>query len=146
MFQQNSDMFSFEDSCFAVQKSKESCGRIVMWKEFNLINSFTLEASFMGPNRGSKAGLHFNTTHLRQIGKDFCKTLVDFQRDAEKVQTIANELKVRYPQGGTSGGPGADFMLEQTATTTPAATAHPTAQQPNDAQPSGQNAPDEEEE
>ena len=57
MFQQNSDMFSFEDSCFAVQKSKESCGRIVMWKEFNLINSFTLEASFMCPNRVTREGL-----------------------------------------------------------------------------------------
>lgn len=113
MFQQNNDMFSFEDCCFAVQKSKESCGRVVMWREFNLINSFTLEVSFMGPNRGSKAGLHFNTTHLRQIGRDFCKTLVDFQRDSDKVQTIVNELRIRYPQGGTSGAAGADFMLEQ---------------------------------
>ena len=35
-----------------------------MWREFNLVNSFTLEASFMGPNRGVHAGLHFNTTML----------------------------------------------------------------------------------
>jgi len=62
LFQQNSDMFSFEDCCFAIQKSKETCGRIVMWKEFNLINSFTLECSFMGPNKGHSAGLHFNLT------------------------------------------------------------------------------------
>ena len=35
-----------------------------MFKEFNLVNSFTLEASFMGPNKGVHAGLHFNTTML----------------------------------------------------------------------------------
>lgn len=74
-------MFSFEDCNFAVQKSKETCGRVVMWKEFNLINSFTLELSFMGPNKGVNAGLHFNTTHMRDIGKGFCETLVDYTRD-----------------------------------------------------------------
>jgi len=71
-------MFSFEGCCFAIQKSKETCGRIVMWREFNLINSFTLEVSFLGPNRGSCAGLHFNTNHMKAIGRDFCETLVDY--------------------------------------------------------------------
>lgn len=71
-------MFSFEDCCFAVQKSKETCGRIVMWREFNLINSFTLEQSFMGPNRGVNAGMHFNTTHMRELGRAFCVTLSDY--------------------------------------------------------------------
>jgi cytosolic carboxypeptidase protein 2/3 len=62
-------MFSFEDCCFAIQKSKETCGRIVMWKEFNLINSFTLEVSFLGTNKGITAGTHFNTTQLKMIGR-----------------------------------------------------------------------------
>jgi hypothetical protein len=69
-------MFSFEDCCFAIQKSKETCGRIVMWKEFNLINSFTLESSFLGPNRGVHAGMHFNSTMLKDVGRSFCETLV----------------------------------------------------------------------
>ncbi len=81
LFHENSDMFGFEDSCFAVQKSKETTGRVVMWREFNLINSFTLEASFMGPTKGVNAGLHFNPTHLAQMGKLFCKTLVDYVQD-----------------------------------------------------------------
>ena len=57
-------MFSFEDCNFQVQKSKESAARCVMWKEFQLVNSFTLEVSFLGPNRGTESGLHFNMTHL----------------------------------------------------------------------------------
>lgn len=74
-----------------------------MWREFNLINSFTLEMSFLGPNKGVNAGLHFNTTNMREVGKDFCHTLFDFHKDQEKVALVMNELKVRYPNGGTSG-------------------------------------------
>jgi len=58
-------MFSFEDCCFAVQKSKETCARIVMWREFSLFNSFTLEISFLGPNKGVNKGSHFNITHMK---------------------------------------------------------------------------------
>jgi regulator of sigma D len=68
-----------------------------MWREFNLINSFTLEISFMGPNRGVNAGLHFNTKMMRQIGRDFCQTLVDYVMNQDLVNKILAELKVRYP-------------------------------------------------
>ena len=91
------DMFCFEGCCFAIQKSKEACGRQVMWREFSLINSFTLEISFMGPNRGVNAGLHFNTRMMRDVGKDFCETLVDYVQNHELVSKILQELKVRYP-------------------------------------------------
>ena len=78
LFHENIDMFGFEDCSFVVQKSKDATSRVVMWREFQLVNSFTLEASFLGPNRGVNAGLHFNTTHLQIMGRAFCKTLVDY--------------------------------------------------------------------
>jgi hypothetical protein len=65
-------MFSFHDCNFAIQKSKETCGRVVMFKDFNLVNSYTLEASFLGPNKGVFNGLHFNTQHMQMIGRVFC--------------------------------------------------------------------------
>ena len=49
-----------------------------MWREFNLINSFTLEASFCGPTRGLYKGSHFNPTVLEIMGRVFCKTLADY--------------------------------------------------------------------
>lgn len=82
-------MFCFDGCCFAVQKAKEACGRQVMWREFNLINSFTLEISFMGPNRGQNAGLHFNTTHMKQIGKAFCESLYDYVQDPDLVSKVS---------------------------------------------------------
>ncbi len=72
-----------------MQKAKEACGRQVMWREFNLINSFTLEISFMGPNRGQNAGLHFNTTHMKQIGKAFCESLYDYVQDPDLVSKVS---------------------------------------------------------
>ncbi len=44
--------FSFDDCNFNVQKDKESTGRVVVNREYNVNNSFTLEASFFGPDIG----------------------------------------------------------------------------------------------
>lgn len=99
LFSENIDMFGFDDCSFLVQKSKESTARIVMWREFNLVNSFTLEASFLGPNKGSNSGLHFSSTHLQKMGHMFCRTLVDYVDSPERVSRAFNELKGRFPQG-----------------------------------------------
>lgn len=37
------NIFAYADCNFKVQKSKENTARVVLWREFNLINSFTLE-------------------------------------------------------------------------------------------------------
>lgn len=49
-----------------------------MWREFNLINSYTLEASFAGPSKGSLKGNHFNLMTLEVMGRVFCKSLADY--------------------------------------------------------------------
>lgn len=50
MYDRLSANFNFNGSSFVIHKSKESTGRVVMWREFQLINSFTCEASFCGPS------------------------------------------------------------------------------------------------
>jgi len=95
-------MFGFEDCSFAVQKNKETTARVVMWREFQLVNSYTLEVSFLGANRGENAGLHFNPNHLQIIGRVFCKTLADYANDSERVSQALLELRNRFPQGGVS--------------------------------------------
>lgn len=42
------DCFSFQETSFLIQKSKEATGRVVMHREFGIINSYTLEVSFCG--------------------------------------------------------------------------------------------------
>lgn len=88
LFSENNDNFSFDDCAFLVHKSKESCSRIVMWREFNLINSYTCEASFCGPTQGIHKNCHFNTMLLEKIGAVFCKTLVDMTDNKDRVKRI----------------------------------------------------------
>ena len=75
MYDQICPNFSFQGSSFNVQKAKESTGRVVMWREFSLINSYTCEASFCGPSQGLYKGFHFSIKMLIDMGKDFCRTL-----------------------------------------------------------------------
>ena len=48
LLSENSDMFRYYSSKFRNEKSKQKAARLVIWKEFNIMNSFTLEASFHG--------------------------------------------------------------------------------------------------
>ena len=42
-----------------------------------ITNSFTLEASYGGSNKGHKAYTHFNVRDYQQLGRYWCETLVD---------------------------------------------------------------------
>jgi hypothetical protein len=75
--------FSFDDCNFNVQKDKETTGRVVVNREFNVVNSFTLEASFLGPDKGSFQDWHFTPSQLRDLGKAFWIALN--QADSEEV-------------------------------------------------------------
>ena len=92
LFNDNFDYFNFEDCSFAVHKAKESCARVVMWREFNLINSFTLESSFCGPTRGCYRGYHFTSTMFETMGRMFCKSLVDYTVDEARSKQIFKDL------------------------------------------------------
>jgi len=61
-----------------VQKSKENTARVVVWREFNLINSFTLEASFAGPSMGREVGFHYGVQRLEEMGWAFCDAMLHY--------------------------------------------------------------------
>ena len=94
LLETNSELFSFNDCEFGMQKSKESTARIVIYKEFGIVNTYTIESSFCGADIGKYRDLHFNTQHLQEIGKDFCDTLLDFcDPNQNKVRSITEELE-----------------------------------------------------
>jgi hypothetical protein len=45
---QKSKLFSLKNCRFQIERSKESTARVVIFKEYNIMNSFTLECSFYG--------------------------------------------------------------------------------------------------
>lgn len=46
LLEQRNKIFNFADCKFANERDKESTGRMVMFKEFGILNSYTLEATF----------------------------------------------------------------------------------------------------
>ncbi len=97
LYHKNTEHFNFNNCNFVVQKGKDTCARVVMWREFNLINSFTLECSFCGPTTGLYKDCHFTTPILRDLGKTFCVTLCDYANDEFKVREAIKELEMLFP-------------------------------------------------
>lgn len=87
-FSQNHCSFSFEDCNFNMQKDKESTGRVVVRREYNVINSFTLEASLFGPDKGTYRDWHFTPNQLKHIGKTFWLSLNDMDDTKSKASLL----------------------------------------------------------
>lgn len=75
-----SPYFSFTDSRFGIQKSKENTARVSIFRDLgNVPCVFTLECSMGGQDFGKAKGFHFNREMLERLGKDFCRTLLVYK-------------------------------------------------------------------
>jgi len=81
-----------------------------MWKEFQLINSFTLESSFCGSTRGLYKDCHFTIPIYREMGKQFCITLRDYASNEQKVREAIQELEVLFPPPKADEGLSSQFQ------------------------------------
>ena len=101
--QRAKELFNFDYCAFSMRKSKESTGRIVMYKEFQIKNSFTLEATFAGTSddvNDEKLKRQFNQYDFMNIGKhtaeallDYHMTDLDINKKAKLFEDIASHLK-----------------------------------------------------
>lgn len=69
----------------------------MVWREFNLINSYTLECSFCGPSNGLYKDCHFTINLLKDVGRIFCETLKDYGSET-KAYTALQELENLFPK------------------------------------------------
>jgi len=97
LFSKMYENFRFDSCNFSVQKAREGTARVVMWREFNLINSFTLETTFCGPTEGRLQDCHFTIHTLKECGRQFCKTLLDYASNEPKVWEAIKELENMFP-------------------------------------------------
>ena len=70
------DYFSFEQSRFSMSKYKEGTARIAMFKELNIPNIFTMEASFCGASKGELKDKHFTTEAYMNLGRSFLEAMI----------------------------------------------------------------------
>lgn len=94
-FSKKHPSFSFDDCNFNVQKDRESTGRVVVRREYNVINSFTLEASLFGADRGVYKDTHFTPSQLRDVGKSFCLSLNDMD-DSKTHNQLVKQLETLF--------------------------------------------------
>ena len=69
----------------------------MLWRELNINNCYTLEISFCGADYGRYEYLHFNNEMFREIGNQFCVTILDLtDQDQSKVVKIQEEIDLNY--------------------------------------------------
>lgn len=108
------DYFSFEDSRFSNNLSKESTARVAMWRELQIPNVFTMETSFCGADKGVAKDQHFQVEHLQGMGRQllfalliYCKVdtekkIAEFKKlpsnDHKEMQLILDSEMVQKPK------------------------------------------------
>ena len=72
-------MFRFYSCKFRIQKSKLKAARVVLWKEFNIMNCFTLEASFHGYINIDRQTVELTTEMFESMGEIMGKGFLEYQ-------------------------------------------------------------------
>ncbi|XP_072030712.1 uncharacterized protein [Amphiura filiformis] len=87
------DKFSFRGCKFRVKRCKEATGRVVMWRQMNIANSFTMEATFCGTKNMESIDMprHFNTSDFQDLGRHFCEALLEYHK-AQQNKSLHSEL------------------------------------------------------
>ena len=65
---------------FAVEKSKESIARVVVWRKTEAQRSYTMESTLCGCDQGTCKGLQIGTRELEEMGAKFCVGLLRLKR------------------------------------------------------------------
>lgn len=107
LMSEQTEMFRYFSCKFRIQPSKERTARVVLWREFNIMNCFTLEASLHGFFDHTRETRDFITSHFLKIGKHLASTLFEYQLMCEEedkihqmklIQIKQNKLRIRKAQ------------------------------------------------
>ncbi|KAJ2996878.1 Cytosolic carboxypeptidase 1 [Globomyces sp. JEL0801] len=72
---QQSPIFDSTSCRFIVERSKETTARVVLRREFGIINSFTLESTYNGVDFGTQKGYQVQIPDLEILGADFGRSI-----------------------------------------------------------------------
>uniref|UniRef100_A0A8D8R903 Cytosolic carboxypeptidase 1 n=1 Tax=Cacopsylla melanoneura TaxID=428564 RepID=A0A8D8R903_9HEMI len=75
LLEQCSLSFDPKSSHYKIQKSKEATARVTVWRELDIVRSYTMEATYCGFDRGTYKDTHINIGHLRDMGSSVCTAL-----------------------------------------------------------------------
>jgi hypothetical protein len=123
LLEQKNKIFNLADCKFANEKDKESTGRIVMFKEFGILNSYTLEATFYAclNQKTTKRMVNvpndeqIKTSELITVGSDFIETLLIMvnSKILKRKFMVDTALPIGIIVPGVGGNPMTQFFLNQ---------------------------------
>ncbi|XP_041361886.1 uncharacterized protein LOC121377854 [Gigantopelta aegis] len=102
MSQKAPERFSFPSCKFYIRKCKESTGRVVMWRQLKIQNSFTLEATFSGTIIDQSNCRHFNINDFQSMGSTLCQAVLDYnelqENKARQTEVVLDLTRVMTQQ------------------------------------------------
>ena len=94
---EKTQMFRFWSCKFRIEKSKLKTARVVLFKEYGIMNCFTLEASFHGFIDKDRTTTELTTELLEQVGNNLGNSLFDYnemvEEDSRQKAQIREQLK-----------------------------------------------------
>lgn len=96
LMSENTELFRFFSCNFRVQPSKERTARVVLWREFNITNCFTLESSFQGYFDSNRVTHDFMPNTFSKIGDVLLQSLFEYvlmKEEDERQSYLKRKMK-----------------------------------------------------
>lgn len=115
MIAMKSPLFSYRDCMFRVDFDKQRTARVVVWKEFAVTNSFTLESSSFGYKRGDEI-CPYAVDDYYGLGEALLQSLLEYHyvlKDLEKELIITRGWLKPSKLIELTGTPAADVLAKK---------------------------------
>lgn len=96
---ERTDMFRFFSCKFRIEKYKENCARIAIWRDFNITNVYTVETSSYGFLSRERETIPFDSKHLQDFGQSLVHSIFEYlliqDEDRRMKVALAKRLKAQ---------------------------------------------------
>ena len=92
-------MFRFFSCKFKIEKYKENCARIAIWRDFNVTNCYTIETSALGFLNRDRETIPFSTGLLQEFSECMVHSTFEYhliqEEDRRLKVALAKKLKAQ---------------------------------------------------
>ena len=96
---ERTEMFRFFSCKFKIEKYKENCARIAIWRDFNITNCYTIETSALGFLNRDRETIPFSTGLLQEFGECLVHSTFEYhliqEEDRRLKVALAKKLKAQ---------------------------------------------------
>jgi len=115
MIARKTHLFNYKECRFRIENDKQRTARVVVWKEFGVTNSFTLESSFYGYIRGDSI-VSYEEKDYYSLGQALLSALLEYYyvvKDLEKEMKITKGWLKPSRLIELTGTPAADILAKE---------------------------------